>query len=141
MLDDTQTALLYPVFVQVALTFALWIWTGILRYGATASREVKLKDVALRQSVWSEQITKVGNCVQNQLESPILFYAVVALLLVSGMADKIQIGLAWAYVITRLVHAYIHTGSNYVPNRFMVFAAGLLVLAAMWVWFAIRVIV
>lgn len=133
-------AILYPVFAQVALTFALGIWLGHLRFRATTSREVRVKDIALHQPVWPDHVTKIGNCFRNQHEGPILFYAVVALLLASGMVDMVQITLAWVYVAARLVHAFIHTGTNFVPRRFVAYLAGMVILILMWAWFAIRTI-
>ena len=44
------------------------------------------------------------------------------------------------FVALRLAHAFVHTTSNYVPTRFNIFAAGFMVLLAMWADFAYRVI-
>ncbi len=136
----TSHAILLPVFVQVALTFGLGFWTAGLRYRATVTREVRVKDIALGQTAWPDYSTKIGNCFRNQFEGPILFYAVITLLLATGMVDMVQIVLAWMYIATRLVHAFIHTGSNFVPRRFLAYIAGILTLLAMWVWFAVQVI-
>ena len=48
--------------------------------------------------------------------------------------------LAWLFVLSRLVHAYIHTGTNYVRHRFNAFAAGVFILLAMWTIFAVRIL-
>jgi hypothetical protein len=136
----TSHAILLPVFVQIALTFGLGFWTTFLRYRATATREVRVKDIALGQPAWPAYTTKIGNCFRNQFEGPILFYAVIALLLASNMVDMVQIVLAWTYIAARLVHAFIHTGSNFLPRRFLAYIAGMLTLLAMWIWFAVQVI-
>jgi hypothetical protein len=47
--------------------------------------------------------------------------------------------MSWMFVASRLVHAYIHTTSNKVQWRFQAFVVGVLILAAMWVIFGIRV--
>lgn len=57
-------AVLLPVFVQVALTFALLYWSGYVRVGHTRRGEVKLRDIALRQANWPEHATKFGNNVR-----------------------------------------------------------------------------
>jgi hypothetical protein len=44
------------------------------------------------------------------------------------------------FVVLRLAHATIHVTSNRVPRRFSVFAAGVLVLLAMWGLFAVRLL-
>jgi hypothetical protein len=134
------TSLLLPVFVQVALTFALMGWMWKLRIGALKSREVTFKDIALREPAWPARVTQVGNCFHDQLELPVLFYVLVAFILITRTNDIIFVLLAWVFVAARLVHAYIHTGSNDVQSRFYAIAASLFALVAMWVVFAVRIL-
>ena len=134
------TSLLLPVFVQVALTFALMGWMWKLRISALKSREVTFKDIALREPAWPARVTQVGNCFHNQLELPVLFYVLVAFILITRTNDIIFVVLAWIFVAARLVHAYIHTGSNDVQSRFYAIAASLFALVAMWVVFAVRIL-
>ena len=134
------TSLLLPVLVQVALTFALMAWMWKLRIGALKSREVTFKDIALREPAWPARVTQIGNCFHNQLELPVLFYVLVAFTLITRTNDIVFVVLAWVFVLARLVHAYIHTGSNDVQSRFYAMAASLTVLIAMWVTFAVRIL-
>jgi hypothetical protein len=131
-------ALLYPVFVQVALTFALVFTMGAMRYGAVASGKVKVADIALGQRGWPVRIQQVSNAYENQLASPVLFYAGIAFALVAGSTSVLLVVLAWAYAGLRLLHALIHITSNHLRSRFMAFAAGLLVLLGYWVVFALE---
>jgi hypothetical protein len=128
------------VFVQVALTFALMIWMMTARTGSLKRGEVKIRDIALGQPGWTEDATKVGNCVRNQFELPMLFYVLVALALILRKADLIFAVLAWLFVLTRLVHAYIQTSSNHVPTRAQAFFAGAIILMVMWGYFAVEVL-
>jgi hypothetical protein len=139
--DMTNAMLLYPVFVQVALTFVLLLATGRARVGALKTREVKLKDIALGQTdPWPTRPAQLARSFQNQLETPILFYAVVILALVTRGVSMPLIWLAWAYVALRLVHAFIHTTANNVNQRFMVFIISIGVLAAMWIMLGLHVV-
>ncbi len=133
-------AVLLPVFVQIALTFGLLYWQGYVRVGHTRRGEVKLRDIALRQANWPEQATKLGNAFLNQLELPILFYALVAFALLTRKADLLFVVLAWIFVLSRLLHAYIHVTSNRVSRRFYAFTVGSLTLLVMWAMFAFRVL-
>ena len=133
-------AVLLPVFVQVALTFALLYWQGYVRVGHTRRGEVKLRDIALRQANWPEGATKIGNAFNNQLEIPILFYALVAFALLTRKADLVFVVLSWIFVLSRLVHAYIHTTSNRVSRRFFAYTVGTATLLVMWIIFALRVL-
>jgi hypothetical protein len=137
----SDAAMLAPVFVHVVLVIALVIFTGRGRVAAVRADEVKLRDIALDSSKWPERLRKLGNNYQNQFELPVLFYAVVALLIATGLADGVSLVLAWAFVATRLVHSFIHIGTNNVVHRLFAFGAGLAILAAMWLWFALRLYV
>ena len=134
------TAVLSPVFILIALTIGLLLWTGRSRVGALKRREVKLGQIALGQPAWPDRVTQVGNAYQNQLETPVLFYVLVALAIITKKDDLAFVGLEWLYVLTRLAHAYIHTGTNNVPMRFNAFILGVGVLALMWGVFAVRIL-
>jgi hypothetical protein len=132
---------LLPVFVQVALTFALLIWMASTRTASVARGETKIRDIALRQPAWPEQPTKISNCYDSQFQLPLLFYVLVILAWVTRQADLIFVVMAWLFVVARFAHAYIHTTSNHVPTRFRVFAVGLFVLLLMWIIFAVRILI
>lgn len=133
-------SLLLPVFVQVALTFGLMCWMASLRVRAIRTRTVRPREIALREPNWPERTTQIANAFHNQLELPVLFYALVAFILITSTNSDVFVILAWLYVLTRFIHAFIHTGSNEVDKRFYAMAAGMVVLIAMWVIFAIRIL-
>jgi hypothetical protein len=133
-------ATLLPVFVQVALTFALLLWLARLRTSALSRNEVKERDIALGQKAWPEKLLKVGNSFQSQLELPVLFYVLVILAIIAHKDDLAFVILSWLFVAARLAHAYIHTGSNIVRIRGPVYGIGMLILIIMWVIFAVRVL-
>jgi len=132
--------ILLPVFVQVLLTFVLLFWTGYLRAADLRGGAVKPKDIALRQPNWTQRTLQVGNAYHNQLELPVLFYALMILLLVTRQADFLQVALAWIFVLLRVVHVYVHVTSNRVQVRGPLFGIGAIVLLIMWAVFMARVI-
>ena len=134
------TAILLPVYVQVALTFILLLWMGSSRLGSLRTGEVKVKDIALGERNWPSRILQVQNAYHNQLELPVLFYVLVTLALFTRKADMLFVVMSWMFVTSRLVHAAIHTTSNKMAIRFQAFVVGVLILAAMWVIFGIRVL-
>jgi hypothetical protein len=135
-----QTVLI-PVFVQVALTFALMFWMGLSRVGTVKRGETKIADVALGQPNWPARVQQISNCYHNQLQLPVLFYLLVVLVLLTRQADALFVTMAWLFVLLRLLHAYIHTGSNFIRHRFNAFLAGAIVLLAMWVIFTVRILI
>ena len=108
---------LLPVFVSVGLTFALLLWKG-----------------SARGQVGGE----TGSA--NHFELLLLFYVLIALALITQHASAPLAGLAWLFVISRVVHAFIHSTSNDVPRRFWAYCFGMTVLIIMWLWFAVSVI-
>jgi hypothetical protein len=134
-----QTVLL-PLFVQVALTFVLLLWMGRLRTTAVRSGEVRINDIALREPNWPRRMTQIANAFHNQLELPVLFYVLTVLEIASRHADLVFVVLAWVFVLSRLAHAYVHTTSNVVMRRGLIFGIGAVVLIAMWAIFMIRIL-
>jgi hypothetical protein len=133
------TAVLLPVFVQVALTFLLLMWMGRSRIASLRAGDVKIRDIALGERNWPTRIQQIANSYHNQFELPVLFYAIVALALITRKADLLFVVLSWVFVASRLVHAVIHTTSNRVSQRFGVFLVGMILLMAMWIMFALRI--
>ena len=131
---------LLPLFVQVGLIFALLLWMATARTRALSSQQTRFKDIALGQPNWPERATQVGNCFRNQFEVPVLFYALIALALPLRHADLVIVLLSWVFVVTRFIHAGIFVTSNDVGQRGMVWFAGVLVLLAMWIYFALKIL-
>jgi hypothetical protein len=131
---------LLPVFVLIGLTFALLLGMVSTRTRALTSREISLKDIALGQPNWPERATQIGNCFSNQFEVPVLFYILVALALPLRHADLFILLMSWVFVVTRFAHAGIFVTSNDVRTRSLAWFAGVLVLFAMWIYFALKIL-
>lgn len=82
----------------------------------------------------------MGNAYSNQFELPVLFYVLTILALITRKADLLFVVLAWVFVASRCVHAFVHVTSNDIKLRFPAFAVGALVLALMWVLFALAIL-
>ena len=135
----SDAALMAPVFVLVALTFLVTFKMGRVRARAVSSGETRIRQIALGESAWSDNVKKVSNNYANLLQLPMLFYAAAAFYIVLAKVDVVAVTLAWVFVATRFGHSFVHTGSNRVSRRFMIFAGGVFVLIALWVWLALRV--
>ncbi len=136
----TIQAILLPLFAQVALTFFLLFWMAGVRTRSIRSREVHMRDIALREPNWPPQVQQVSNAFQNQLEVPVLFYVLTILALISRKADLLFVVMAWLFVFSRYVHASIHVTTNRVSQRGPVFGVGVVILFLMWVIFALRLL-
>lgn len=136
----TNFDLLLPVFVQVALTFVLMFRMAHLRTGAIRRKELRMGDIALGQPAWPPRVLQASNAYHNQFELPVLFYVLAAFAMITSKVTLLIVVLAWVFVVARLIHAYIHSGSNFVPNRFYAFAASAFALLALWLVFAFEIL-
>ena len=131
---------LLPVFVLVGLTFALLLGMATMRTRALTGGETQMKDVALGEQNWPTRAAQIGNCFSNQFEIPLLFYILIALALPLRRADLVIVLLSWVFVVTRFVHAGIFVTSNDLRQRGPAWFAGVLVLFAMWLYFALKLL-
>jgi hypothetical protein len=131
---------LLPVFVQVGLTFALLLWMFGARRGALVSGQTRIRDIALGQPNWPTRPTQIANCYANQFEIPLLFFILIAIALPLRHADFFIVLMSWVFVVTRFVHAGIFVTSNDLGRRSIAWGAGALVLLAMWVYFALKML-
>lgn len=111
---------LLPVFVQLGLTFFLLLWANRARANAPRSE------------------ARNGNGLADQFELPVLFYVLIAIALPLRRVDLILVLLSWIFVVTRFAHAGILVTSGDGRTRSLAWYAGLLVLFAMWVYFALK---
>ena len=133
--------LLLPTFVHVAWVLALASRMGRARVRAARAGKVKVKDVALDNRAWPDEIRKLSNSYDNQFQLPMFFYGLLPLLILLVKVDWLMVVLAWVFIASRIVHSLIHTGDNVVIQRFRAFVVGFITIAVMWAWFALRLYV
>lgn len=109
----------------------MFILLGVKKVKAVKAGEVNRQQAALNNQVWPDEVLKVSNNIANQFEAPVLFFVLCLVLYSLNAAGPVAISLAWLFVLSRYAHAYVHTGSNYVPMRLRLFLVGCLVLIAM----------
>ena len=113
---------LLPVFVQVGLTFFLLLWTGA------------------RGSAQARADARGNNGFAGQFDIPVLFYALIAIALPLRRVDLVLVMLSWIFVVTRFADAGILVTSKDGRTRSLASYAGVLVVLAMWVYFALRLL-
>lgn len=123
----------WPVLAQIALTLSIYVILARRKAGAIKARTVNMKEAALDNRAWPESVLKVSNNLANQFEAPVLFYALCLTLYATDGVGLAALLLAWLYVGLRVVHSFIHIGSNYVPRRLQVFVLSVGVLLALLV--------
>jgi hypothetical protein len=131
--------ILAPLFVMVLLTFAVGFTLAARRVSELSGRNVRPQDVDLGQPNWPRLTMQFGNAFKNQFELPVLFYVLTILSIITKNADFLFVVLAWMFVLTRIVHAYIHVTSNNLRFRGPWFGLGAVMLFIMWLIFIVRI--
>jgi len=133
-------AVLAPLFVEVVLTFALMLMMGALRQRDFRSGVVKAQDVSLREPSWPSRTRQAAYSFSNQFELPVLFYVLTILAWDTKHAGTLFVGLAWIFVIFRVLQAYVHVTSNIVRIRGAFYSVAALVLMIMWAIYIVQVL-
>lgn len=139
MSNAPAASIFVPLLAQILLTLIVYIGLAVAKSRAVKQGQVDPTRRALHDDAWPESVQKLNNNIRNQFEVPVLFYVLVVVLFQLGASGAVPQVLAWLFVLSRIAHAYIHTGSNYVPARRAVFMFGCLVVLAMLVVAAMAV--
>lgn len=125
-----QSGILAPVLALIIWTFVIWLWMYVTRIPAMRAAgidptRIKRKD---ELDVLPVSVKQVADNYNHLHEQPTVFYALAVCTHLLGVADTLNIGLAWAYVGLRVVHSLVQCTSNFVPVRFAVFSLSTIVL-------------
>ena len=129
-----------PVLAHIFLVFMLYIALGRVKTKAVKAGQVDRQVAALNPKAWPEYVLKVSNNLDNQFASPILFYVLSMIYYVTDNLNGILISVMGLYVLSRYLHTYVHITSNYVPHRYKLFVAGLLILLVLSIWLTVKLI-
>jgi len=133
-----DNALLYPLFANVLLTFSVSLLMVRARTNAVKNKQIAPSYFKHNRGKAPEQILRYSDNYQNQYELPILFYTLIALLLITQIHHTGFTIAAWLFVFTRIVHSYIHIKTNDILHRLKAFVSGFFILLAMWIGFMIH---
>jgi hypothetical protein len=123
--------ILLPLLLNMLIAVVLYLALAIAKVRALNHGEVDLQRRALHADAWPEGVQQINNCLRNQFELPMLFYVLGILLWQLGEAGVAAQSLAWLFVLSRIGHARVHTGSNHVPTRRRFFMSGCVIVLAM----------
>jgi len=138
-MPDLMSNMLTPMLGLIVWTFVMWVWmyaTRIPAMQAAGLQPGKLKRKADLDAL-PLPVQQIADNYNHLHEQPTVFYALAIYSHLVGVADGINIALAWGYVGVRVVHSLIQATSNFVPVRFVVFAVSsvvLMVIAGRNVW-------
>lgn len=129
----SQTLILYPLFAMFVLSVVIAVRVLQLRYRAVFRDNLNPLYFKLnRGGKPPESMVQAEQHFTNLFETPVLFYVIVILIFVLKMTSIMLLMLAWLYVATRLLHAWIHMGKNRILRRRNIFLFNILILVLLW---------
>jgi hypothetical protein len=140
-----SSPLLGPVVALVAWSLVMLIWMYATRLPAMRSAGISLKGrVGTRGGALEgkvpDQVNWKAHNYNHLLEQPTLFYAIVFALILMGFDAAINVCLAWAYVVFRVLHSLVQATVNVVLYRFILFVLASLCLIGLTTHAALRLI-
>ncbi|MCB1464383.1 MAG: MAPEG family protein [Nitratireductor sp.] len=129
--------MLWPLVIHALVTLALYIPMSRARISTVKHGKVKGGVYKLNQGEPEESL-RFSNAIRNQNESGVIFYAGVLSAYASHNVGYLLLLLAWAFVIVKTVHVYVHVTTNNLRHRRPVFTVAYFLLIALWVVFAIQ---
>ena len=122
-------SLAQPLVALLIWTMVMWVWLYATRLPAFG--KAKIDAFGLVGTTGTDLDGMLPAKVQwkthhynHLLEQPVLFYAVILLLIVLGYDTPWAPRLAWFYVATRVAHSIVQVTFNRVFVRFTLFALG-----------------
>lgn len=118
--------ILLPAIVLVIWSLVMLSWMALTRLPALSKAGIDLgssvggRGVDIDPQVPPQVAWKSHNYT-HLMEQPTLFYATVLMLAVLGDSSELNVGLAWAYVVLRILHSLWQALVNSVPVRFGLF--------------------
>ncbi|MAC38536.1 MAG: hypothetical protein CMH94_05680 [Oceanicaulis sp.] len=128
-------SIMTPVLALAAWTLVMLLWMYATRLPAMQKAGIdatKIQDPAELNTLPIE-VRRIAHNYNHLHEQPLIFYVLCIYGHLAGVADELNIMLAWGYVVLRILHSLIQALWNFVPVRFAVFMASSIVLVVMTV--------
>jgi len=131
--------IIFPVASLLLLVFFVTFRFLFLNIAAVRKREVSPRVYkTFEKPQMPERNLLAMNNVSNLFEMPVFFYVATAFLYMSDSVDLAYLILAWAFVLSRVIHTGIHITYNHVMHRLAAFMFSNLILLAIWIRLVIQ---
>jgi hypothetical protein len=119
-MSAAPSSLLWPMLAHIGLIIALYVWLTFARAAAVGRGEVEYAAFVLGREE-PPAIARITRNLANQFELPVIFYAIVVLLVALGRTGAVDVIAAWLFVLGRVVHTVVQTLTDDVRLRGRVF--------------------
>ena len=128
--------MIWPASAMVLYIFAIGLATVFARVQSVRKGVVRAgyyKTFDPRDAQIPERLVVLGRHYNNQFELPLLFLITCAICIAIALDSALAHYAAWGFVAARVLHGFIHLGSNNVLKRMLAFVLGWVMLLVIWV--------
>src|ERR1700754_5097796 len=113
-MPDLQT-MLAPMLALIVWTFVIWFWMYGTRVPAMLGQKMTPEQMQKKESLQllPASVNWKADNYNHLHEQPTVFYALCLYTHLVGQTDTINVALAWAYVVIRVVHSLVHVTTNF----------------------------
>jgi hypothetical protein len=131
-----ESPIFLPAIVLVLWSLVMLGWLATTRLPAMSAAGISLATVVGSRGVNLEgvipdRVNWKSHNYTHLMEQPTLFYATVVILGIVGAGDGLNLRLAWAYVVIRIVHSIVQATWNRVTVRLALFVLATTALLAL----------
>lgn len=132
----TGFEIFWPMVAHVLLVFVLYALLSFRRVGLVRAGKAQVSQFRENRDEPGESLV-VRNSIANQFELPVLFHICCVLLYITEADNIVSLALAWLFIVSRYLHAFVHVTSNRIRYRRPLFMVGVAALGGMWVWLSV----
>ena len=123
-------SILWPMLAHIGWVSMLYVWLTVARQRAVRSGQIESSCFVLGRDEPLE-VARITRNLANQFELPLIFYALVVLLVALGQVTLFDVVAAWVFVAGRVTHTLVQTLTDNVPLRGQVFTINFLAVVAL----------
>jgi hypothetical protein len=135
-----EHGMIAPVLALIGWTFVMWFWMYATRIPAIQRARIDMAELSRTGGKLElpPEVSRVADNYNHLHEQPTIFYALALAAQLGGAADAANVGVAWAYVATRIAHSLVQATRNVIPVRFAIFSLGSILLMILLLRTALR---
>ena len=131
---NTHFLLALALFTYIFFMFSILIYVFTQRKKAIKDKKLNVSHFQTYKSDGvPEELLVMARHIDNQFQVPVLFLITGCFLLTSTEVSYFMVGLSWIFVVSRMLHTFIHLGSNNVLNRAKSYIVGWIVVLILWI--------
>lgn len=112
----------------------------LVRFKAVKAKRMRGRYFKSYQGEIPDEIAVFGNHFNNQFQLPMVFLITCVVGLLFKSVSVIFFALALSFVVSRLIHTWVHLGSNVVLARAGVYFFGAFCLLGMWTYLVLSIL-